>query len=321
MMAINELSDRQAMQLPAHCQPSILQDLEPFYAAYRQYPAGQLITITESKQHTIQQRYCAGQLLGLLGDPRLDTYNPTQILIPAGTAQIGTDANKIPGLVKQFSHLHLQADWFLKESPPFRVTVNAFKINKYPVTNQEYYHFLQDTHYTELPSIWPFGVYPHAYSNHPVHSISAAAADAYANWLAKKTQRHFRLPSEIEWEYAARGTHYHEYPWGTDYQEDHANTVEQQLFQSTPVGMFPKGASQQGVMDMAGNVEEYVACDYRPYPGGEWVADDLTKHSSSYRIARGGSYTRHHDLARCARRHGQYSKSIYVMGVRLVEAK
>ncbi len=320
MIAINQLSDREAMHLPAHIQPTLLHNLESIYAVYRQYPVDQLVETIESTDHTAQQRYCAGQLLGLLGDPRISTFSPTQINIPAGTAQIGTNANEISNLVEKFSHLHLHADWFLKETPCFEVVVNALKMNKYPVTNQEYHTFLQDTHYPELPTSWPFGIYPHAYSNHPVHTITAKAADAYATWLAKKTQRHFRLPTEIEWEYAARGTQYYEYPWGNDYHLDHANTAEQQLFQSTPVGMFPKGATQQGVMDMAGNVEEYVACDYHPYPGGEWIADDLTKDNTTYRIARGGSYTRHHDLARCARRHGQYLKSIYVMGVRLVES-
>ncbi|MDF1760710.1 MAG: SUMF1/EgtB/PvdO family nonheme iron enzyme [Coxiellaceae bacterium] len=320
MSVINQLTDREAMHLPRHIKPSLLHDLEPIYADYQQCPATQLIRIIESRDHSLQQRYCAGQLLGLIGDPRVNTFNPIQVSIPAGTAQIGTNANKITDLVEQFSYLQLQADWFLKETPNFDVAVDTFKINKYPVTNQEYYTFLQDTQYPELPSSWPFGSYPHAYSNHPVHTITATAADAYAAWLAKKTQRHFRLPTEIEWEYAARGTHYREYPWGNNYYLDHANTLEQQLFQSTPVGMFPKGATLQGVMDMAGNIEEYVACNYKPYPGGEWVTDDLTSRNASYRIARGGSFTRHHDLARCARRHGQYLKSIYVMGVRLVES-
>ncbi|MBF3728094.1 SUMF1/EgtB/PvdO family nonheme iron enzyme, partial [Burkholderia pseudomallei] len=66
---------------------------------------------------------------------------------------------------------------------------------------------------------------------------------------------------------------------------------------------------------------EYVADDYRPYPGGEAIADDLAVTQGGYRIARGGSFTRFGDLARCARRHGRYQRDIYAMGFRLVESR
>jgi formylglycine-generating enzyme required for sulfatase activity len=68
---------------------------------------------------------------------------------------------------------------------------------------------------------------------------------------------------------------------------------------------------------MAGNVEEYVADDYKPYPGSTAPQDDLVLANGNYRVARGGSFTRFYDLARCKRRHGHYPKDIYVMGFRL----
>ena len=94
--------------------------------------------------------------------------------------------------------------------------------------------------------------------------------------------------------------------------------MESGLFQSSPVGIFSNGASYFGVMDMAGNVEEYVSNDYFPY-GEETVQDDLALTLGQYRIARGGSFTRFEDLARCSRRHGRYPSDIYVMGFRLAE--
>jgi formylglycine-generating enzyme required for sulfatase activity len=70
---------------------------------------------------------------------------------------------------------------------------------------------------------------------------------------------------------------------------------------------------------MAGNIEEFTADSYRPYPGGRAVLDDLYERNPQYRIARGGSFARHGDLARCQRRHGWYPKELYAMGFRLVE--
>jgi formylglycine-generating enzyme required for sulfatase activity len=70
---------------------------------------------------------------------------------------------------------------------------------------------------------------------------------------------------------------------------------------------------------MAGNVEEYVADDYAPYPGAARVEDDLSRARGRYRVARGGGFTRYRDLARCKRRHGRFPKAIYVMGFRLAE--
>jgi formylglycine-generating enzyme required for sulfatase activity len=162
-------------------------------------------------------------------------------------------------------------------------------------------------------------VYPHHLANHPVWTVPPEAADAYAQWLSQRTGRSFRLPSESEWEYAATGGDSREFPWGDEFRPDLANTIEQGPLSTTPVGIYPLGRSPFGCDDMAGNVEEYVADEYRPYPGGANVDDELSSEAAVYRIARGGSYTRYGDLARCRRRHGWYDKPIYPMGFRLAE--
>jgi len=110
-----------------------------------------------------------------------------------------------------------------------------------------------------------------------------------------------------------------EFPWGEEYNPNHANTIEEGILSTTPIGMYPLGDSPFGVMDMAGNVEEYTSSDYRAYADGETIADDLLTSEGSYRIARGGSFTRFSDLARTRRRHGWYKKEIYIMGFRLAE--
>ncbi|MGH3866695.1 MAG: formylglycine-generating enzyme family protein [Pseudonocardiaceae bacterium] len=102
--------------------------------------------------------------------------------------------------------------------------------------------------------------------------------------------------------------------------DDHANTVENGPLRTTPVGTYPAGRSPFGLEDVAGTVEEYTAEDYRPYPGGEHVIDDLATRGDSYRVTRGGSFTRYGDLARCARRHGWYPRDLYAVGFRLAES-
>jgi formylglycine-generating enzyme required for sulfatase activity len=177
---------------------------------------------------------------------------------------------------------------------------------------------LDDTGYLPLPDSWTFGVMAICQRNHPVHGIAPEAAEAYAEWLSRRTGRCFRLPTEAEWEVAA-GNGSRDYPWGDRFARDRANTVESGLLTTTPVGIFPAGASPFGCMDMAGNVEEFVACPYTPYPGGRESSDDLVRSNPHYRVARGGSFTRYRDLTRCTRRHGNYDSPLYVIGFRLAE--
>ena len=101
--------------------------------------------------------------------------------------------------------------------------------------------------------------------------------------------------------------------------QDRGNTVEAGPLDTTPIGIYPAGSSPFGVQDMAGNIEEFVANDYHPYPRGVPVEDDLSRAHGSYRVARGGSFTRFGDLARCSRRHGFYGRAYYAIGFRLAE--
>lgn len=266
------------------------------------------------------RRHGAGLLLGLVGDPRLSVFDPSMVDIPAATVAMGLAPERLEEVAARWRVLGVQVEWIAKEVPRHEVRVEAFRIGRYPVTNEEFLAFVLDTRWPHRPSAWSHGTYPLASSNHPVYSVSPETADAYAAWLAERTGRRFRLPTEAEWEYAASGGDGREYPWGDEWDPELANTAEAGPLTSTPVGIHPGGRSPFGVYDMAGNVEEYVADDYRPYPGASVIADDLIDtHGDHYRVARGGSYARHGDLCRCARRHGWYPSDHFAMGFRLAE--
>jgi hypothetical protein len=318
---INKMSHREAMGLPEYFKKGRIDQkkLENAIKGLSGLKKRLLVEIIESKKRDFYNRYAAGIILSALGDPRIDCFNPHMIPLNSnGKVLIGLPKNNVSEVYKKYKKIGVLEEWIQKETPEISTTILPFKIAKYPVTNSEYLEFLIDTKYPELPTSWEFGIYPSSKANCPVYTVSCEASDTYCLWLSKKTKRSFRLPTEFEWEFAAAGPLKKTFPWGDEFHPDLTNTVESGLFQSSPVGLFPEGASYFGAMDMAGNVEEYVSNDYFPY-GEEMVQDDLSSTLGRYRIARGGSFTRFEDLARCTRRHGRYPSNIYVMGFRLAE--
>lgn len=280
----------------------------------------ELQTAAESPTVPFLRRLGAATMLGLLGDPRVqDPLTPQMIDVPGGTMEFGLREDAVDGVVREWSHVGVIRSWIEKECPAQPVPVNGFRMARFPVTNYEYRMFLLDTALEDLPSSWPLGVYTPHLSNHPVHTVTAEAADAYAAWLAQRTGRRFRLPTEVEWEYAASGGDGREFPWGDAFDPNATNTVEAGPLMTTPIGVYPDGRSPFGMDDMGGNVEEYVADDFAPYPGGPSTQDDLAQAHGAYRIARGGSFGRFGDLTRCRRRHGWYDRAFYSVGFRVAE--
>jgi formylglycine-generating enzyme required for sulfatase activity len=313
------LSDRGAMELPEHYVGTACEDVGAQVEALRSAPVDRWLALVEDGTAPLPERFAAGALLGLRGDPRIDVGRPAMVDVPGGTVRLGLDPAQVELVAARWARYGVKREWIEKEAPEFELELRPYRLGKYPVTHREYLEFLRDARYPELPTTWVLGRYPTHLSNHPVHTLSAAAADAYAAWLARRTGRRFRLPTEAEWEHAAAGPGRHEFPWGDDPDPQRANTVELGLLGTTPVGLFPLGAAACGALDMGGNVEEYVADDYRPYPGARFIDDDLTRGGAAYRVARGGSFTRFLDLARCRRRHGRYRGALYVVGLRLAE--
>ncbi|MGX7826340.1 formylglycine-generating enzyme family protein [Actinokineospora sp. 24-640] len=315
---INALTDRAAMGLPNHYLPPRAERTVPAAEDLTAEPTG-LSSRVGDPALPLERRLAAGVLLALLGDPRTPDLDPPMVEVPAGVLAMGTPESDVDSLHRESERFGVRRDWIAKECPRHDRAVSAFRIAEYPVTNAQYARFLTETDESELPSSWLYGRYHPAVSNHPVYTVTPEAADRYAAWLAARTGRAFRLPTEAEWEYAAGGADGMRYPWGQDWAQDRANTLETGLLGTTPVGAFPEGRSWAGAADMAGNVEEYVSDRYQPYPGGVLVRDDLYRRMGHYRIARGGAFNRFRDLARNQRRHGPYPRSLYAMGFRLAE--
>jgi len=311
--------DRERLGLPNYFAPLRFDEkLSTEFEKLRGRSVDQLLEIISSKVSLLEQRIVAGNLLAVIGDPRLSDLTPSMVDIPGGSAFIGLDEEDIDKVLANFADLGLQTKWIEKECPKHNVLIKPFKLAKYPVTNSQYKNFLLDTKYPEIPTSWEFRRYPLERANHPVYTVSAESADAYARWLNSKTGVSYRLPTEAEWEWAASGPNRNEFPWGNTFNANLANTAETGLFTSSPVGAFLGGESCFGISDMAGNVEEYTSGNYRPYPNGPAVVDHLVELNGQYRVARGGSFARFRDLARTKRRHGHNPKSAtYAMGFRL----
>lgn len=169
------------------------------------------------------------------------------------------------------------------ERPPHQVILPAFYIDKFEVTHEQYAAFIQATGH-KPPIDWPGGKMPAALARHPVVNVSWADADAYARWAGK------RLPTEAEWEKAARGTDGRVYPWGN--QADKKSATSEQTKdgkhsdgQICPVGSFPDDVSPYGVMDMAGNAWEWTADWYGPYPGNDSLELEFGK---KFKVIKGG---------------------------------
>jgi toxoflavin biosynthesis protein ToxD len=318
---LHDADDRIAMGLPQQVVDRLPVESHGYVADLVNNSPEVLAGVVEDGSASQARRFFSGQLLALLGDPRIRPDMPAMVHIPAATVHVGLDPRSVDSVLHRRAPHGLQRDWLLKERPRYDVHVKAFRMMRYPITNFEYHRFLADTEYSALPTSWRFGRYPHELANHPVWSVDEAAAGMYASWLSQRLGRRFRLPTEAEWEYAATGGDDREYPWGNEFNPDAANTVEAGPLSTTPVGMYPAGRSPFGVDDLAGNVEELIVGDYAPYPSGIRINDDAAAGRHTYRITRGGSFTRFSDLAHCRRRHcWSAPHRLYATGFRLVES-
>ena len=142
--------------------------------------------------------------------------------------------------------------------PIHEVTVSEFLLDETEVTNQQYQQFVKATGHT-APSHWQNGEFPSGEANLPVWNVSWEDAKAYAAWAKK------RLPTEAEWEYAARGSSNLKYPWGPNWSPRYSNSREDGRDKPVAVRSYPTGKSWCGVYDLAGNVSEWVEDEYRPY--------------------------------------------------------
>ncbi len=192
--------------------------------------------------------------------------------------------------------------------PEHQVHVADFYIDRWPVTNAEYKKFIDDTghHVPNYEVSWcdtiPYNwnlqtrMYPDGKADHPVVLVTWEDAMAYAAWAGK------RLPTEAEWERAARGTQGWRYPWGNEFVLEYCNCKETRLKATSPVGAFsPGGDTQEGVIDMVGNVWEWTNSLFRPYP---YNPDDgrESRKATGFRVLRGASWLNDANVAHCLSR-------------------
>ncbi|MBI3811986.1 MAG: SUMF1/EgtB/PvdO family nonheme iron enzyme [Nitrospirae bacterium] len=223
--------------------------------------------------------------------------------------------------------VHVPAGWFVMgstdrdgrigfeigvdELPQRKVYVRSFYMDRYEVTEAQYLEFLKATGSKKHPGYWKEAGredrFPDGYDSYPVSDIDWFDAVSYCRWAGK------RLPSEAEWEKAARGTDGRLWPWGNRFEPGRANTLEssaawtapegQERYNvkgwKSPVGSHPEDVSPYGVYDMAGNVREWTDTAYQSYPGN---TTRIVKDSGSFKIIRGGSYLTEAVLSRTATR-------------------
>jgi formylglycine-generating enzyme required for sulfatase activity len=231
---------------------------------------------------------------------------PELILIPAGDFLMGSDPKKDKGA-------------YTDEQPQHTLYLPDYYLAKTAVTNTQYAAFVEATDH-KRPEHWKDEKPPKGKEDHPVVEVSWHDAEAYCNWLAQVTGKAYRLPSEAEWEKGARGTDGRIYPWGNDWDPKRCNSKEGGPGDTTPVGVYPQGASPYGLLDMAGNVWEWCRSLYKPYPYDAKDGREDPK-ATGHRVVRGGAFYDNERGVRCAYRYGHLPIDRYRdRGLRLVVA-
>ncbi len=242
-------------------------------------------------------------------------------LVPAGSFLMGSDKVDTSGKQQEYG---LVKPLFLDEHPAHRVKLPAYYIDRYEINNAQYKKFVREAGRTE-PFSWSQNGFnllesrlqasdlealrwiateyfkfdidtrtagkkqllrlmreDQAMKNHlPVSSVSWYDASAYCQWVGK------RLPSEAEWEKAARGEDGREFPWGNEWDTEQTNVGDDADWEGgiAPVGSYENNQSPYGVYDMAGNVWEWTADWYQPYANSDYASKDF---GETHKVIRGG---------------------------------
>jgi len=175
------------------------------------------------------------------------------------------------------------------EKPAHSFTVDSFLIDKTEVTNEDYQKFLNASLNWPAPPDWGNRQFPTGKEKYPVTNVTWDDAREYAKWAEK------RLPTEAEWEFAARGADGRLYPWVGGWQPEKSNVGTKQL---APVGQYSGDVSPFGVFDMAGNVSEWTIDALKPYPGGRLnLPPGYNDNYRNPKIVRGGHFMNTKDTA------------------------
>ena len=202
-----------------------------------------------------------------------------------------------------------------KEKPQHKVYLDGYWMGRTPVTNAMYARFLNEAgnpqgHYypnsTRVKLDGKLWRVESGYEQHPVVYVTWYDALAYGLWVGAE------LPSEAQWEKAARGTDGRIYPWGDQAPDKTLANLGNDVGKTTPVGSYPSGASPYGALDMAGNVWEWVADGFENtyYSSQPTWRNPTGPESGILRVLRGGSWSASHRIARCAFRHSGVPRDV-----------
>jgi formylglycine-generating enzyme required for sulfatase activity len=269
---------------------------------------------------------CAALLTGGLSIATMAADNSDMAMISAGTFQMGSDKTDARQNGPEYGNAK---PWYVDEHPQHAVELPSFYLDRYEVTNAQYREFVARTNrnppanwlksgyvlslrqkdlshvdnqhlralaakvfkidadankldHTELLKVIQERVAAH--DPLPVTEVSWDDAHDYCQWAGK------RLPTEAEWEKGARGQAASEFPWGNDWKAGISNSGDEAWDDGVaPVGSYKEDKSTYGVMDMGGNVSEWVADWYQPYPGSQETSNDF---GEKFRVIRGGAWGR-----------------------------
>ncbi|MCS6889166.1 MAG: formylglycine-generating enzyme family protein [Chloroflexus sp.] len=244
---------------------------------------------------------------------QLVTLLPVMVFIPGQTFLMGTPARETSDLARRYGGTR---ESYHEETPQHEVTLPAFAIAQTPLS-AALYAYAVAAGAVPPPPIWRGPTPPPPLAYLPVTDINWHEARAFCDWLNQQrdlaarlidangrplpppARLHFRLPTEAEWEHAARGNDGRRFPWGDEFDPLLTNTREGGRAAPNPPGAYPGGRSPYGIEDMAGNVWEWTASLDRPYP---YRADDGREDPTApgRRILRGGCYANPQGYARCA---------------------
>jgi gamma-glutamyl hercynylcysteine S-oxide synthase len=252
-------------------------NVEPYASLQALLSKMRQMTSTPLASYSHEWKFLPQEILTIQPTDRATNTPPGMVKIPAADFLFEVSGIEIEG--SNDMGVDVQYPW---EDSPRRfhrhgMQIDAFYIDKYPVTNVEFKKFLDAAHYHPKDDLnflhdWKDGSYPAGWESRPVTWVSLEDARAYASWAGK------RLPHEWEWQYAAQGTDGRIYPWGNDWdagavpEPDKSRTMRG----PDPVDAHPKGASAFGVMDLVGNV-------------WQWTDEFVDEHTRAA-ILRGGSY-------------------------------
>jgi formylglycine-generating enzyme required for sulfatase activity len=225
-------------------------------------------------------------------DRALLPYEPETVLIPAGSFLMGSDSREV------------------HEAPQHTVELAEYRLGKFPVTNKQFAEFIRQTgRIAGAALVWDGNLPPGDKLDHPVTGVTWFEVLAYCRWLSEQTGQNYSLPSEAQWEKAARGTDARLYPWGPSWLEGRCNQAEQIVAVTT----YP-AQNEYGCYDLVGNAREWTSTLWGssrnvpdPAYSYPWLAndgrDDLTAPGHVRRVYRSGPANNVAGL-RCSRRGG-----------------